>query len=161
MLCERRISRAAVLRRSEQTRLLSANDDEVGGFRARCASRAQKRPGLISQTLEGCRRGRSGVRPLRQPVATRLLKIPQKMNPKNFGESRLHFAPPRPTLRRSNLFRSLILRPARAAQLRRLGAPQHPPPAQYGKQAARRSDVASILLSTFVPVQQSEASGPH
>jgi hypothetical protein len=44
----------------------------------------EERPGLISQTLEGCRRGRSGVRPLRQPVATRLLKISQKMNPKHF-----------------------------------------------------------------------------
>jgi hypothetical protein len=42
MLCERRISRAAVLRRREQTRSSSANDDEVGGDRARCASRAQK-----------------------------------------------------------------------------------------------------------------------
>jgi len=56
----------------------------------------KKRPGLISQTLEGCRRGRSGVRPLRQPVATRLLKIPQKMNPKIFGESPLYCAPRAP-----------------------------------------------------------------
>jgi hypothetical protein len=45
----------------------------------------EKGPGLISRTLGGCRRGRSGVRPLRQPVATRLLKISQKMNPKHFG----------------------------------------------------------------------------
>jgi hypothetical protein len=38
-LCERRESRAAVLRRSEPTRFSSASDDEVGGFTARCASR--------------------------------------------------------------------------------------------------------------------------
>jgi hypothetical protein len=38
---------------------------------------------LISQTLEGCRRGRSGVRPLRQPVRPRLLKNSQKMNPEH------------------------------------------------------------------------------
>ena len=31
-------SRAAVLRRSERTRVLSARDDEVGGFRARSAA---------------------------------------------------------------------------------------------------------------------------
>jgi hypothetical protein len=30
-------NRAAVLRRSEQTRCSSASDDEVGGFHARCA----------------------------------------------------------------------------------------------------------------------------
>jgi hypothetical protein len=41
MLCERRKSRAAVLRRREQTRSSSANDNEVGGDRARCASRAR------------------------------------------------------------------------------------------------------------------------
>jgi hypothetical protein len=32
MLCERQKSRAAVLRRREQTRSSSANDDEVGGI---------------------------------------------------------------------------------------------------------------------------------
>jgi hypothetical protein len=31
-------NRAAVLRRSEQTRFSSARDDEVGGFHARCAN---------------------------------------------------------------------------------------------------------------------------
>jgi hypothetical protein len=35
---ERRESRAAVLRRNEQTRFSSASDDEVGGFHARCAN---------------------------------------------------------------------------------------------------------------------------
>ena len=39
---ERRESRAAVLRRSEQTRFSSASDDEVGGFQARCANAQSK-----------------------------------------------------------------------------------------------------------------------
>ena len=40
------VSRAAVLRRSERTCLSSASADEVGGFRARCASRKAKKIGL-------------------------------------------------------------------------------------------------------------------
>jgi hypothetical protein len=40
------VSRAAVLRRSERTRFSSASADEVGGFRARCASRKAKKIGL-------------------------------------------------------------------------------------------------------------------
>jgi hypothetical protein len=39
---ERRKSRTAVLWRSEQTALSSANDDEVGGFQVRGASSLQK-----------------------------------------------------------------------------------------------------------------------
>ena len=39
---ERRESRAAVLRRSEQTCFSSASDDEVGGFQARCANAQSK-----------------------------------------------------------------------------------------------------------------------
>jgi hypothetical protein len=60
-----------------------------------------KQKGLaISQTLEGCRRGRSGVRPLRQPVPPTLLKNSQKMNP---AHSRIH----RSTLRdRAHPYRS-------------------------------------------------------
>jgi len=40
------VSRAAVLRRSERTRFSSASADEVGGFRARCASRKANKSGL-------------------------------------------------------------------------------------------------------------------
>ena len=40
------VSRAAELRRSERTRFPSASADEVGGFRARCASRKIKKNGL-------------------------------------------------------------------------------------------------------------------
>jgi hypothetical protein len=40
------VSRAAVLRRSERTCFSSASADEVGGFRARCASRKAKKIGL-------------------------------------------------------------------------------------------------------------------
>jgi hypothetical protein len=40
------VSRAAVLRRSERTCCSSASADEVGGFRARCASRETKKIGL-------------------------------------------------------------------------------------------------------------------
>src|SRR5918995_766991 len=36
--CERRVSRAAVRRRSERTRFWSASDDDEGGLGARCAS---------------------------------------------------------------------------------------------------------------------------
>src|SRR6476620_10732189 len=39
---ERRESRAAVLRRSEQTCFSSTSDDEVGGFQARCANAQSK-----------------------------------------------------------------------------------------------------------------------
>jgi hypothetical protein len=47
----------------------------------------QKKGLAFSQTLEpwgGCRRGRSGVRPLRQPVRPTLLNNSKKMNPKHF-----------------------------------------------------------------------------
>ena len=40
------VSRAAVLRRSERTCFSSASADEVGAFRARCASRKAKKIGL-------------------------------------------------------------------------------------------------------------------
>jgi hypothetical protein len=39
--CERRKSRAAVLRRSERRRFPSASDDEVGGFHARLREQSQ------------------------------------------------------------------------------------------------------------------------
>jgi hypothetical protein len=42
---ERRESRTAALRRSEQTRFSSASDDEVGGFHARCANAHPKSMG--------------------------------------------------------------------------------------------------------------------
>ena len=119
-----------------------------------------KRPGLISRTLEGCRRGRSGVRPLRQPVATRLLKIPQKMNPKNIGQTRVHYAAASHPAT-CDLITRVILRPGRSMQPRPRGAAPRSPPAPYGNQAARRSDAASIRLSTFVPVPRSEASDPR
>ena len=50
---ERRESRAAVLRRNEQTRVLSASDDEVGGH-ARCAKasvwgRAENRGTIVAE----------------------------------------------------------------------------------------------------------------
>src|SRR5688572_17750692 len=98
------------------------------------------------------------------PPATcgdQITKDPAENEPQKFRGKSATLCAPRLTLPLSNLVRSLILRPARSTQPRRLGAAQHSPPAQYGKQAARRSDAASIRLSTFVPVQQSEAPGPH
>ena len=120
----------------------------------------EERPGLISQTLEGCRRGRSGVRPLRQPVATRLLKISQKMNPNTSNESQLDSAAAGLS-RDLRSFRGVILRPNRSTRPRPQAVGQHFPPAPHGNRAARRSDGASIRLSTFAPTQQSGASGPH
>ena len=55
---ECRESRAAVLRRSEQTRFSSASDDEVGGFHARCAN-APKKGGRQGQRSGNDRRGGS------------------------------------------------------------------------------------------------------
>jgi hypothetical protein len=59
--------------------------DAAGVADWRTRRRECKRSGSTSQTWEGCRRGRSGVRPLRQPVGITLLKNSQKMNPEHFG----------------------------------------------------------------------------
>ena len=48
---ERRESRAAVLRRSEQTRFSSASDDEVGGFRRAMRERRNRGIGQNRGTI--------------------------------------------------------------------------------------------------------------
>ena len=100
-----------------------------------------KRPGLISRTLEGCRRGRSGVRPLRQPVATRLLKISQKMNPKHFGGKS-------GTLRRRTPFLRLPILPKRHPSTRPINAASTANNgATFPSSAVRQPSSASIRWS--------------
>ena len=162
-LCKPRFPRSAhvpTCARRQESGLTQVSDRGDGSVESDARRRKRKRSGLISQTLEGCRRGRSGVRPLRQPVGPRLLKNSQKMNPEHVGRKSgtlCHRTSPYSF----DVTTTVILRRDRSTQPRPRGAVQHCPQAPYGNQAAHRSDAASIRLSTFVPAQQSEASGPH
>ena len=98
------------------------------------------------------------------PPATcgaQITKDPAENEPRIFPGKSARLCAPHLALHPSNPIRSVILRRGRSTQPRPRGAAQHSPPAPCGNQAARRSDAASMRLSTSVPVQQSGASSPH
>jgi hypothetical protein len=104
MLCERRVSRAAVLRSTEQTRLLSANDDEVGGVQSAMREQSTKETAWLDQPDLG----RLSERTLggSSPPATcgdQITKDPAENEPQKFRGKSATLRPPRFTRRLSNL----------------------------------------------------------
>ena len=108
----------------------------------------------------GCRRGRSGVRSLRQPTDT-VLKNGQDKNPADpldvGGPGSRTPGRPRAVL---ILGLVLILRPRRPRSPRRPAAGRRCLPERFGTAAGRRSDAAWTRGSTSGPAPRSAVAGP-